>query len=38
MNHPAVVNGNWAWRLGQGAATAAVAARLAELARTYGRA
>lgn len=38
MNHPAVVNGNWAWRLGQGAATPAVAARLAELARTYGRA
>ena len=38
MNRPAAADGNWEWRLQPGQATPDLAARLASLARTYGRA
>jgi 4-alpha-glucanotransferase len=38
MNRPGIGEGNWTWRLSEGALTPALAARLAELTRTYGRA
>ncbi len=37
MNHPAVVDGNWEWRMRQGAASSDLARSLAELSRIYGR-
>jgi len=38
MNRPGIARGNWEWRLPTGAPSAAVRRRLADLARTYGRA
>ena len=38
MNRPGIGQGNWTWRVRDGALTAALAARLAELTRIYGRA
>jgi len=38
MNTPGTGEGNWEWRLGGEALTPNLAARLGELARTYGRA
>ncbi|MGO9712740.1 MAG: 4-alpha-glucanotransferase [Polyangiaceae bacterium] len=38
MNHPGTVEGNWEWRVDDGALTVELAVRLADLARTYGRA
>lgn len=38
MNTPGVAEGNWAWRLGAGELTPALAARLAEVVRRTGRA
>lgn len=37
MNTPGTTEGNWGWRLAPGALTAEVAARFADLVRTYGR-
>jgi 4-alpha-glucanotransferase len=37
MNRPATLGGNWRWRFGAEALSAAHAARLLELARLYGR-
>jgi 4-alpha-glucanotransferase len=37
MNHPGTTTGNWEFRLAQGALTPAIAARLRDLAETYGR-
>jgi 4-alpha-glucanotransferase len=37
MNHPGTVEGNWEWRVDERALTSELAARLAEIARTYGR-
>jgi 4-alpha-glucanotransferase len=38
MNRPGVAGGNWTWRFEQGALSPQLAARLAQLTRTYGRA
>ena len=38
MNLPGTSVGNWTWRIDEGALTDVLAARLAELTRTYGRA
>ena len=38
MNLPGTVAGNWEWRVPPGSLTASLAARLARLARVYGRA
>jgi 4-alpha-glucanotransferase len=38
MNRPGKATGNWSWRVGEGALSPAVAARLASMTRTYGRA
>jgi 4-alpha-glucanotransferase len=37
MNRPGTASGNWAWRVGSGALTAAHARRLRGLSETYGR-
>jgi 4-alpha-glucanotransferase len=37
MNHPGTVEGNWEWRVDEGALTPELAARLAGVARTYAR-
>jgi 4-alpha-glucanotransferase len=37
MNRPGTASGNWEWRAEEGALSADVAARLADLARTYDR-
>ena len=37
MNRPGVEQGNWGWRLRPDALTPALAARLRQLAATYGR-
>lgn len=37
INKPSTVGGNWVWRMEQSAADAALAARMAGLARLYGR-
>ncbi len=37
MNTPGRAEGNWTWRLASGALTDALAARLREMTRTYGR-
>lgn len=37
MNTPSTVGGNWSWRMLPGQADPALAARMAELARVYGR-
>jgi len=38
MNRPGVAGGNWTWRFEQSALSPQLAARLAQLTRTYGRA
>jgi 4-alpha-glucanotransferase len=38
MNTPGVAEGNWTWRLREGALTPELAERLAELVRKTGRA
>jgi 4-alpha-glucanotransferase len=37
MNHPGRAEGNWTWRMDEGALTPGLAARLREMTRTYGR-
>jgi 4-alpha-glucanotransferase len=37
LNTPARAEGNWSWRLGEGALTRRLADRLRELCRLYGR-
>jgi len=37
MNHPGTLAGNWEWRFAASDLTPAIAERLADLARTYGR-
>jgi len=37
MNLPGAAEGNWGWRLGQPGLSEAIAVRLGDLARTYGR-
>lgn len=38
MNHPGIADGNWVWRLRDGALTQRVADRLRDLTETFGRA
>lgn len=37
MNTPSVPSGNWQWRMKKGAATKRLAAKIADITRTYGR-
>ncbi len=37
MNMPSVAAGNWQWRMKKGAATKKLAAKIADITRTYGR-
>jgi 4-alpha-glucanotransferase len=37
MNTPSTLGGNWAWRMADGEFSSAIASRLAEESRLYGR-
>jgi 4-alpha-glucanotransferase len=37
MNRPATTDGNWQWRLAEGALSDEIVARLGEMTETYGR-